>query len=396
MPNNQSSLTQMSLTKYALPPHVTVRKNATGKLRFYFAPKRNLPQGWYSADNKQIIPRVPIDSGIWELNYNDPIFKVALFKDAAELLDRLERDRQGIITPKYKPNTLQAIADDWETETSGHWQALKPRTQRQYQSDFKNIFAFSQALGNPHVKDITPMHIRAFQSKSNLPPSTIEHAITTMSVIFSRAVERGILPQNPIKQMGKFKTTKKPQRKPIDVWTQEDVAQYVDAAKALQWLGGAILIQGLWETMGRVSDASLWRCDNLSGNLLSYMTSKSDGERLAMAIMSADFINIARQAESIYLVTQKDGIRIYREAIDDRQLGRDFAAVRKLVVKNGGRYLLLGKLRHSSQTHADGLGITINQMQIATTHADKEMAQRKYIQANLPTAMEIAKRRGII
>lgn len=388
---NQGS-PQMPLIKLKLPKYVTIRwgKGETPN-RYLFQPKRHLAPNWPSAI------RIPLDESIRKLGDDNLQFIRAMEKDAKDLLDMWTRAKnQESSDPKYIYGTIPYLLAWWENE-SDHWQVLKLRTQKDYRTSFPNLKAWSETLGNPHVKEITPAVIRIFQNSGVLLPSVMRNAIRTLSTVLTHAVELSIIDTNPVGQLGKLKKVKSTPKKPVTIWAEEDVRLYVYCALKLRWRGGAILIQGLWDSIGRLSDATRWtkQMFNSETRILNYMTSKSDGEYEAFAEMSSRFAKLVKNQKSLYLVTRTDNIRIYRESLDDAQLSKDFNKVRRLAVALGGRHLVLGKMRHSGITHATKLGVTHSQLKVQTTHQTEDMAIENYIQADIGIAKEIARMRGI-
>lgn len=391
----QENLTPMRLKNFGLP-HVITRQDKNG-IRLYFAPQKNLPPSWFKVDGTKLSFRLPISEDDQRLNPNSRQFEIAVRRDHSFYLEKLEQDRQGVITPKYKPYTLSWLWNEWVTEQGeyAHWNTIKPKTRQSYQLHEANVKAFCASLGSPHVKEITPQNLLDFRNSDIATQSVRDAALRVISILFGRAILKGQLETNPIQKLGKVKKNKTTAKRPVLLWTQKDVDDYIAAAIEINWLGGAILVLGMWESMFRITDVCSWRKAQFDGNTIYLDTSKTD--RASFATMSDRFMGLLKQVDALFCITQRqDPNRIYNPIKDERQLGRDIERLQKAVVDNGGRRLLFKHLRHSASTHAQECGVSKELIRINTGHVDDQMLDRVYIKESVEKSKQIAKKRGLI
>jgi hypothetical protein len=394
----------MHLKKH-FPEHVLRRGNAP-KVRHYFAPRRNLPKGWPSS------VRIPIDGEIRALGPESKIYWARLQLDAATLNDKLEKERLIELKrlPPSIPTTIPDLIYWWENQST-HWNSLKPRMRDNYRLKFKYLIAWSITLGHPHVKSITTAMVRQFIDSGVLKPALMASTRATLSTILSHAVEMGIINENPCAKLATFKRPSVATKQIITLWRESDVEKYVQAALDFNWLGGAILIQGLWDSGARITDGTKWRKADLNGQYLTRETNKSDEKKYTIARMSKKFCNLVKQKpkEGLFLVTQPHhfrGICItsdenpdpfipYTEAVDDNRLKTHFRSVQRRAMALGAPRLALKHLRHTAITQADLAGIKHNDLKANTAHTTASMAKERYIISNRDSADKIAKARGI-
>lgn len=368
-----------------------VMRGKPGQERVYFLVNRDRPQGWPPTI------RLPQDAESRARGYGDPAFMAAVLSDAQRLTERLHAARAEQTNPIGPAGSLPVLIDQWQR--SEHWRTIiKPRTRQSYATYCRYICAWSAAIGDPHVAHITPSMIRTWRDSGVQGPTTLRNAIRVLRIVLNIARENRLIDRNPVEEMAALKSGGEVKRVHVDLWSPEDVALYVDEAVASGWIGGARLIQGLWDSMGRVTDGILWRPEhyNRATGILAYATSKSNGKRPSMARMSARFAELTAGCNTLYLVTQPDGIRPYAELRDDKKVSSDFAALRERVVAKGGPARVLRHLRHSSLTHAQASGVSPDQARLSSTHTDDRTTLTHYIKANAETANEIARKRGII
>ena len=333
-------------------------------------------------------------------------------QDAKLLNDHLNRERRAELNKKLgiedeKPKTLPQLLRWWETK-SEHWQILKPRTRGNYQRKFKYLVVWAETLGNPDLTQYTTAIIRKFINSGVLKPALMTSTISALSAALSHAVEMGIISRNPCKDLSTFKKPHHATKQLIRLWTKKDVETYVNAALEFNWLGGAILIQGLYDCTCRITDGCKWTKNDLKGNVLTYRTNKSDGQAIAIAIMSQRFVDLAKMAKGIYLVTKPhhkrgklieskpDPLLPFIEDVDDNQLKTVFRSVQRRAVKMGAPHLALKHLRHTGITEADNNDIKHDDLKAVTTHTSESMAKERYSRENIEKARNVAKKRGII
>lgn len=402
--NQLTEILTPMFSKKILPEHV-IAKGKPNNPRHYFAPRRNLPKNWA----KNI--RLPIDAEFRDLGINNKLYWINLNLDAAKLNEKLEKDRYNQLKnmPPKTPTTIPELLFWWENQ-SDHWRTLKPRMRTNYQLKFKYLIAWAQTIGNPHVKEITTAMVRKFVNSGVLKPALMDATRATLSAILSHAVEMGVINENPVSKLATFKKPKMPKSQIIRIWTKKDVEIYVQAALDFNWLGGAIMVQGLWECGGRITDATKWKISDLNGRYLTYSTNKSDENKVAIAYMSQKFCNLAKQVKGkFFLVTMPhnkrgkpidetitpDPLVPYTEEIDDNRLKTHFRSVQLRAKKMGAQHLALKHMRHSAITDADNKGVKHQDLKANTTHTTETMAKERYIIANSESAKKVAKKRGI-
>lgn len=401
---NNQDFQQMPLDK-RLPIHVVQRGNYP-KQRHYFAPRRGLPQGWLTSI------RIPIEEAIRDHGVESLEYWTQLRIDAANLNQQFEDAKIKELRPlKNEMKTLPDWLKWWEVE-SNHWKSLKPRTQDNYQRRFAALIAWSKLLGHPKINNITPALIREFTNSDSLPPEEMKATRRTLSAILSHAVEAGIISENPVLKLTSFKLPKTENRQEVRLWTPSDVDLYINAAIEYGWHGGAVLIQGLWDSMARITDVTKWMRSDLihdgNGHKIVYGTNKSTGDSIATPYVSQRFADLTKMTQGLYLVTQYFNPKLernkgkcdphipYAEFTDDNALKSHFKSIRRRAMAKGAPHLALKHLRHSGITQANDLGFTNEQIRANTTHTTDAMARERYIRNSSEKALEIAKARGVI
>lgn len=384
----------MPSVEISLPRYVVrkgPRKDGTWRLLFE-VPERLRPSGWPAT-----IP-LPIDEPrTGDLTDESELLRV--IADAKRLYLDLQTARAGRKPSAPPRRDLTALIDAWKRDWPDRELGL--RTQRAYEQYANILAAWSQIapVNGSSVDKITPEQIAQLLRIYKDHPTTARHLRGTLSNILAFGVERAWLSENTVEKVAKRKRSKHKRKQAIGLWTPADVAERVAIAEEAGWIGGAIMIQGLWDSMGRVSDAPLWRRQHLglADRQLIYDTSKSDGESTAFAVMSSRFMGLVAKQPSMMLVTRMNG-KPYRPVADDSQISEDYReiVVSVLEARGGARRLLLRHLRHSSQTHASQCGATAEQIAAGSTHLDPSVTRSRYIQQSLETAAAVARLRGIV
>jgi hypothetical protein len=370
-----------------LPLYVIAKARKDGTFRFLFqVPKRLRPAGWPATIPLPLAePRTGNPTDLAELE--------RIRADAGRLYDELCGGRAGAVV-KAKRRDLATLIELWVADWDNR--ALGKRTRRVWKVYADTLAAWSavKPVAGATVDQITPDHIAQLLRLYSDRPTTARHLRGVLSNVCSFGVEKGWLKENPVAKVARRK--RKSRTVPIGIWTPEDVALRVDICLERGWIGGAILIQGLWESMGRVSDAPLWHRGkhwDAATRVLQYDTSKSGEESTGVAKMSGRFAELVARTDSLILVTSPRG-RPYRMPEDDTTIGDDFREVDLIARARGARKRILRHLRHSAQTHAIACGVTDEQAAVATTHLSPAIARRSYIQKALSIAEVVARKRG--
>lgn len=383
----------VSLPRYVVTKPSGGRADGTYRVLF-MVPARLRPNGWPATIP---LPREGRRTG--DLTNPDELTRIVA--DADALNAELDAFRTSGAKVEGK-RTLVALIAHWEKSlgTPGPGSTISDRTRRHYNQVSRTLAAWSKIppVNNGPVTSITPAHIAQLLRVYDDRPTTKRHLRATLSTILGHGVEEGWLPANPVPKVQKKRRRGGKRKVPVILWTKDDVEQHVALALRRNWAPGAVMILGLWECMGRVSDAPLWRRDNHwdpDQKTLIYTTSKSDGESTAVAQMSTRFAELVAMSSHDYLVVSPRG-RPYRPTLDDTRIGEHFRDLNAVAISEGGRKLILRHLRHASQTHAAECGVPLDLLRVSTTHADAKMARDKYIQESLEIARQNAAKRGIV
>jgi hypothetical protein len=392
----KQGMTLMPTISLSLGSHVIIRRKKDGTGRILFAVQNDRPSGWPPTI------RLPLDGSLHDRPLDDPDLIRAAHNDAQALRQRLARERAGVVASRFPDGSMAFLADQWENMSNPLWSSLKPRTRRVYAGSLYHIKVWCASLGHPHVSKIQARHIREWLESGRFKPGFAMQHRRALSRLLSDAVESGIIQINPVSQMAKRKALQRTTKATVSRWTKEDVQAYASAAEDIGWIGGAILIRALWESPTRLYDVPLWtramivEDDPLEGGVVAYNTSKSDGRRKSLAILSPKTMALVRASQSLFLVTRPDGVSVYEEGRDDDKLSYDFSKVRDKVVANGGQSLALRYLRHMSQTDAIRTGSTKEQIGVSSTHQDDAMLLGRYRQEDVEMARSVARKRGVI
>jgi hypothetical protein len=371
-----------------LPAHVVLRHRKDGTTTIYWLlNKRDQVPGLGSCIRLPIDPerRGPIE---------DPRVLAAVIADANRLNAELKAAKAGLVKGDA-PGSIEDVIARWRKTAS--YAALKPRSKRYYGYAEAYVLALFDTLRSRQVDKLQPTQVRAFLESPELSATAAKDCRALLSVIMSYAVELRLVDVNPVQLLRKSKSIRPITKKAIELWTPEDVDQYVNAAEAMGWIGGAIAILGAWESQSRWFDTPQWTRAHwdASAGFLEYRTGKSDGRYDAVGAMSQRFADLVAKAGSFVLVTRPDGVTPYVEGRDDTLLTGDFNRLRAAVVAAGGRALVARHIRHSSLTHGEVCGLSPTNMSVASTHTNTRTTTKHYIQKNRDRALANAEARGI-
>jgi len=309
-----------------------------------------------------------------------------IVEDAERLYSELQAARAGH-APAPAPYSLPWLLAAYKERP--RWLRLAERTKAQYDGDlFPELLRWSAAGGHPDLRALTGAEVEDWLLLFADRPTKARHLRAALSALLTTGVALGMLERNVCETL-RLPT---PQRGERTLWRPADVAHYVAVAEAVEWPGGAVLVQGLWETMGRVSDAMGWRREQVRDGVLSYTTSKT-GERVTAPLSPALLRRIEAGGE--WLVTDRAG-QPYRPVVDDNRMGKDFAKLAHVVGKDGGLRLQLRHLRHSATTHATEAGATLEMLRSLTGHRTEAMLEQVYAQRTYALAHTVQRLRGLV
>lgn len=386
---NSRNSQKMPSVKLSLPAHVVLRPRKDGSARIlWLLNKRDQVPGLASCIQ---LPIDPEKRGL----LTDPKVLAAVIADAKRLNDEYKAARAGY--PKGDaPGSIEDLLDRWRRTAS--YDALKPRSKRYYAYGEKYVRALFLSLRLNHVNKLTPTHVRTFLESPALSASAATQCRAILSVVMNYAVELRLVDVNPVDLLRKSKSIRPTTKTAVDLWTAEDVDQYVTEAEAMGWIGGAVAILGAWESQSRWFDTVQWNRSHwdAAGRYIEYRTGKSDGRYDAVARMSERFAGLVAKVNSFVLVTRPDGLTPYEEGESDSLLTGDFTRLRLRVIQAGGRKLVARHLRHSSLTHGELCGLSAGNMSVASTHTNARTTTKHYIQKNRGRAEANAIARGIV
>lgn len=300
-----------------------------------------------------------------------------------------ERERARAVEPEWPLYSIPRLVRLWCEHTA--WKALKPRTQASYEWSIKIIEAWSESNGHRPIKDLRPSDISTFLAVYNDRQAQRQALRACLSMMLSIGVEAGWIKDNPAKHIILRRTQAK---KPVLVWTPDDVVIYAEKARSIGWDGGSVLYRCMWETAADASDVSQWSAENLLRELPAIrMARGKTGIMVQTPISEALAKNLSELPGTF--VRSPEG-EPFKPLDDDNKLRWLHRKVSYAVEKEGGRKLGLKQLRHSASTHAVDCGADITEASRLLAHAGPQMANAIYVQKTYQQLLRVQQLRGIV
>jgi integrase len=145
-------------------------------------------------------------------------------------LAALETEVRALAEEAAKPNTLGALIKSYKTTEA--WTDLAPRTKQ----DYEKVIAYFAPLYDAPILLFTPPHIVALRDQwlKERGRRFVNYCRTVLILLMNRAVEQGLLPNNPAQAVRKIKRDKSlaPLNRPwseaeqLAVWQRTAAARY--------------------------------------------------------------------------------------------------------------------------------------------------------------------------
>ena len=363
-------------------PNLVIRAAKDGTVSIAFKP-RNAPKG--------SLNYVSLGKGV-QPGDAERLSRIA--GDAARLQAELERDRDAERSRRmggtYPSRSLPNLAEVWRQHDA--WRALKPRSQRSYEEKLSYILDWSRANGHPQVSTLTAKKIREFLKLWDDRQTQRQHIRVTISMMLNIAVEEGWIDRNPAKDVILRRTQPK---RPVRLWSAEDVQLYSDMAQKIGWSSGPILYRAIWETGADPSDVMSW-----TDGVVREDPPAIDFDRGKTGIptripISHALLRMVQGQGAGGLLRDANGVPLVGMESDARLAWLHRKTARAVVVA-GGKALGLKHLRHSAATDAVQRGASLEDVSKLLAHADATMSREIYVQETAERLTQLQKKRGII
>jgi integrase len=293
---------------------------------------------------------------------------------------------------KLKQRTLSELAESWGK--SAGYAALKPRTRDFYAMALRPILLWK---GDSTASRINRGAIHAFLAGYDDRPAMRNALRATLSQLFQHGLRTNAVAENPADGVRLRRT--KPKRE-VQVWEPSDVLAYENAARALSWPHGALLIRLMYETTADQTDIVTWTPENFQADehgvtRVTFRRGKT-GERRSIPVSADVAAHIATLPAGKPIVLNVYGdAYIGTKQSDDARMWL-MRRVRDAVVSGGGRRLLYDHLRHSGASEAVDKGGSYEDVRALTGHASTDVLERCYVQQSTSRLDAIQRSRGII
>lgn len=385
-------LTLMPSVKLDLGRYVTVRRRKDKTCRVYFqVPTRLRPVGWPS-----LIP-LPLRGGR-RGDVADAEEVARIQRDATQLYGRLQAARRGSPSTTVPNKSLRTLVREYQR--SAAWKALKPVSQKGYETYLRHILTWSETCepAHPDPTCLTRSDIEGLLALFDEKPVTQKHTRKVMRIVMDQAIALGWRTTNPCDGI---RLKKAPKSRAL-IWEQADVDTYVAAAQAPGHYTEhrrsiALIILLEWEIGQRLTDVRGFRngaeFDPLGGVFRFYQSKTDSYVTIPISPGLQDLIADLDEGRLFLFTNERSG-----KAYTSERLSKTFAWVRKAAVRKGARPLLLRWLRHSCVVQLARAGCTIPEIASITGHSHASVT--KILDVYLPRDNEVAwnaqEKRGLI
>ncbi|HEY1630842.1 MAG TPA: hypothetical protein VGF56_05970 [Rhizomicrobium sp.] len=358
-------------TTVKLPPYVVLQRRGDGRTAFYFqVPKRLRPDGWSGAY------RLPLDH-MKRTGAGDAAELAAVTADADTFLRRLKAERSG--QPEhYRLYTLPWLIQSFDQKMKTKERA--PRTLTGYAYAARQVEAWSQESGHPHVRLITRPAVLQFLSTMDATPIKRRFVASYLRSLMTHAMDKGLRTDNPAIRLG----LETPEAK-VHIWSDAELQTMLTAADELGLEGVATAMQIAHDEGPRPGDIlgfQKHRDFNVRDWTFRYFQNKTGGWVVSPAGRRVRE-RLAQQPDTqLMLVINPRTMKRYNE----RVFTRDFDRLR---TKTGLTELNFRHLRHTFVVKCKRAGLDEFEIASKTGHSAKsvrDMLARHY----LPHDSEVA------
>ena len=375
----------MPSVKLDLGRFVSVRgPRADGTYRVLFElPPRLRPSGW--------LPTTPLPiEGERRGDLTDATEIGAIQRDAKLLYGRYLAARGAVLRPQPEGRTIKRLILAWEN--SEEYRATKPRTKKGYADLARDVQAWADSM--PHQPDptkMTPEAVEKFLRLYDDRPTQKWQVRKALRLIMKQAIKAGWRTDNPVASV----TVKMPTTR-VAIWEQADVEAYVWSAvlAGQPWVAAMILAD--WEIGQRLTDLVLFRRVVLAGSGAGGY-SPTDGVFRFWQEKTQSYLTIpvsARLRAVLAACIQEGSPYLFLDGATGRpfrdvdRLSHVFEDIRRPVVANGGRHLLLRALRHSCVVQLARAGCEVPEIAAITGHSIQTVG--KMLSTYLPRDSKVA------
>lgn len=325
--------------RLSLGKFVSVRARGDGTFRVLFEiPPRLRPSGWS--------PTIPLPRQAPRTGALDNADELARIRtDAAALYEDYLRAK-GLKPQGARGHSVETLIATWKASQA--WKDNRPRTNQGYDQLLRYIRGWSEGLGHPDPRTLTPADIETFLALFDDRPTLKYHLRKVLRMVMKQMRALGWRQDNPVEDV----VVKMPKTRVV-IWEQEDVDLYAWAACCARQPALAALILTEWEIGQRLTDAILFRhgAEYVDGVFTFSQSKTAEPVTIPVSDRLRAVLEAVRRPDSPYLFYDGGTDRPFR---DMGRLSHVFETVRDVALsisgpdgKLIGRYLVLRALRHS-------------------------------------------------
>lgn len=345
----------MPLLSVTMPRYTVAKLRRDGGTAFYFqVPKRLRPEGWAGGY------RLPSDPAR-RTGKADAAEIAAVVADAEAFLIRLEAERSGI------PLTVRHGTLPWliaAYEQSDKFKRRADKTKRTYQYAARVVTAFSAQAGHPLVAKINQPALIKILSTMDAQPRKRNQIASYLSIILSFAVRKGVRSDNPAM---KLDLEAAPRRKKVHIWSDEDLADKMLAARVNGRASVALAMLIAHDQGFRPTDTLRLQkgrdYDTKTGRF-KFRCSKTGEWAECDATMRVRAAIEATPAEQLVLVVNEETGKVYNERVFNRHFN---------IARGDATHLWFRELRHTHVVKARRAGLTSDEIAGRTAHSPRSV-----------------------
>lgn len=238
-------------------PHIQVNDRGTYKDVYFKVHPKDRPEGWRACIKIGRTDRLP---------------ESEIVSRAQKIFEEYNAFKEALASgrPRYKPGTYPDIIQIYKK--SDFWKDLSKSTQKNYGPYLKEIEAWSERNGHPHVK--TQVKKQALKWLRGFKNTRRQRAKVVLSILHKIALNEDYIDDNIIEKI--TLPGRKTEKRKLVIWTESDVDRVVKECdeRGFKSLGN-IVLTGI-ETAQRQGDVLRMRnrVDYDDGNLI-YIQSKT-------------------------------------------------------------------------------------------------------------------------
>lgn len=250
--------------------------------------------------------------------------------------------RQGLLDG-YDDRSVETLGNLYRVENRIRYKYadLKPASKKQNDRYIRLFSEWAEANGSPSMATISRDAIMDYLELLDKHPTQRVMSKSVISLLMQTAIWVGWRTDNPVKDI----RLAEPKPEDRDFWTANDVERYREAAQKLGHPAVGSLIQFMFETGQRPSDARVMthQVSYSNGYYRVRQTKRSAVINGKLKLRDAMDLEAIRVADSPYLFTDPDTGTCYSR----NKLTAIFERLRATVIQPDDRWLVLATLRHT-------------------------------------------------